>query len=114
MTEARIRTSRRRGAPRRPLTPASFLRFPLAAKEVPADEAQEIRFHLQDASVREAHGAGDGCRQRAAHLARGTPARVGPLAGVGAHDPGLWLPLQPARLLAQAAQEGGGGGRKAV
>lgn len=37
--------------------------------EIPADEAQEIRLHLQDSPLRAAHGAGDGRRERAAHPA---------------------------------------------
>ena len=93
MTGARLRTGGRLSAPRRPLTPASLLRFPLAAKEVPADEAQEIRLHLQDASIRAAHGAGDGSGQRTAHFARRAPAGVGPLARVRAHHPGFRVPL---------------------
>lgn len=73
--------------------PASLLGLPPTAEEVPADEAQEIRLHLQDASVRAAHRAGDGRGQCAAHLARRAPAGVRPLASVGAHHSGIWLPL---------------------
>lgn len=52
--------------PERPgSTPPLALSSP--ASEIPVDEAAEIRPHLQDAPLREAHGAGDGGGERAAH-----------------------------------------------
>lgn len=99
----------RRGAGPDPSAPAlhSAARpFPSAASEIPGDEAAEIRPHLQDAPLREAHRAGDGGGERAADPIGRTPAGGCALAGFGAHHPGRRLPLQPARRPAQASQEG--------
>lgn len=80
--------------------------IPCLEAEIPADETQEIRLHLQDSPLWAAHGTGDGRRERAAHPAGRAPAGLRAVARLGADHPGLGLPLKPPQRAAQAPQKG--------